>query len=334
MGDQAHLKIKTLLSQHTHVGVIMSKNPVLDHAAAGLSLYLTLRQIGKQALVISPTAPTAEISRLAGIDNVKTSLDSNEGDLTVSFPYRDGEIEKVSYNLDQENNLLHIIVKAGNKGLLFHEKEIQFKRGIGKIPPLMFFIGVARLTDLGTLFNPDAFKDTTIINIDNRPENQGFGDIVLVSPKFSSISEQVAQLLSQVDVPDLNQDIAQNLLSGISHATKDFQDPKTSYLAFEMAGALMKKGAIRQPTVQKEEKQESSAAFFTSQQQRPQPITPQPRPQTFPKPQFPQPFQPQPVRQPQFPPVQQNQGIQSQQNHQIPPEDWLKPKIYKGPTVL
>ena len=147
----------------------------------------------------------------------------------------------------------------------FQDKDIQFKRAEAKVPPLMFFVGVARLTDLGTMFNPDAFKNTTIINIDNRPDNQGFGEVVMVSPKFSSVSEQVAHFLSELEAVDIDQDIAQNLLSGISHATNDFQDAKTSYLAFEMAGVLMRKGATRQRNAQKEDTKESNAAFFPYQ---------------------------------------------------------------------
>lgn len=358
MDNQAHPKIKELLSKHSDVGVMLSKNPQVDHAAAGLGLYLALLQMGKKVMIVSPTQPTVEISNLVGIDKVKNTLNVDGNDLTVSFPYIDGEIEKVSYNLDKESNLLHIVVKAGEKGLSFQNEEIQFKRGGGKIPSLMFFVGVPRLTDLGNLFNPDAFKDTTIVNIDNKPDNQGFGDIILVSPKFSSVSEQVAHLLSQIETIDVDQDIAQNLLSGISQATNDFQDPKTSYLAFEMAGVLMRKGAVRKRTSQREERQEANASFFPYQPQQPvqsQRVTQQPaqRPQPFSRPHFPRPFQPQQnqqqaqpaAAQPSQPNQQQGQPIQQpannqQQNQQQDmrqrqtPPDWLTPKVYKGSTVL
>ncbi|HSW98034.1 MAG TPA: hypothetical protein VLF89_09480 [Candidatus Saccharimonadales bacterium] len=331
MDNQAHNKIKDLLSQHNQIGVVLSRNPQVDHAAAGLALYLALRQMGKQIVVASPTPPTVEISNLVGIDKVKNTLGTDGADLTVAFPYKDGEIEKVSYTL--ENGYLNIVVKAGDKGLSFQDKDIQFKRAEGKVPPLMFFVGVARLTDLGNMFNPDAFKDTTIVNIDNRPDNQGFGDVIMVSPKFSSVSEQVAHLISQIEAIEIDQDMAQNLLSGISHATNDFQEAKTSYLAFEMAGVLMRKGATRQRSTQKEEKQESNASFFPYQPQRSQSVQQQ-RPQQFPRPSFPKPFQQS---------QSQNQSTQTQQkplqdNSSQPqrqaPSDWLTPKVYKGSTVL
>lgn len=323
MDNQAHQKIKDLLSQHNNVGIIFSKNPTVDHAAAGLSLYLAVRQMGKHSVVASPTRPLVEISNLVGIDKVKDTLGLDDGDLTVVFPYKDGEIEKVSYTL--ENGFLNILVKAGDKGLGFQEKEVQFKRS-GKVPPLIFFIGVSQLTDLGTLFNPDAFKDTTIINIDNRLDNQGFGDVVLVSQKFSSVSEQIAYLLTQLEGRvEMDLDIVQNLLTGISHATNDFRDQKTSYLAFEMAGILLRKGATRQNLAQQKEKQESNNAFFPYQPQRlqqvQQPIV-QERPQLM-----------QNQQQKQSQNLQKNQQQVVNKQPQTP-KDWLSPKVYKGSSMI
>src|SRR5438309_113175 len=100
MDNQAHTKIKDLLSRHNQIGIIMSKNPTVDTAAAGLGLYLAISQMQKQVIAVSPTPPTVEISHLVGIDKIKSSLGMEGGDLTVSFPYKEGEIEKVSYTLE------------------------------------------------------------------------------------------------------------------------------------------------------------------------------------------------------------------------------------------
>lgn len=342
MNNQAHQKIKDLLIQYTTVGIILPKNPTIDHVAAGLGLYLAIRQMGKQIMIASPTQPIVEISTLVGINNIKNMLGSEDSDLTVSFPYIDGEIEKVSYNLDKENNLLHIVVKAGDKGLSFQEKEIQFKRG-GKIPQLVFFVGVPLLSDLGNFFNRDSFKDTVIVNIDNHSHNEGFGNVSLISSEFSSISEQVAYLLTHFEGQiDIDLDISQNLLTGISSATNDFQDQKTSYLAFEMAGILLKKGATRQRVSHSVVKDESNSAFFPYRPQQPpvQPFATLPRQQSFNQPmqrviQSSQQSQGsmQSSKDQQVSQQNQLQGDTKQQPKQTPP-DWLTPKVYKGSSVL
>jgi nanoRNase/pAp phosphatase (c-di-AMP/oligoRNAs hydrolase) len=58
------------------------------------------------------------------------------------------------------------------------------------------------------------FKDTVVVNIDNKPENQGYGDIVMVSNKFSSISEAVANLILTIG-GKMDLDIAENLMLGL-----------------------------------------------------------------------------------------------------------------------
>ncbi|MGH7246203.1 MAG: hypothetical protein ACREGI_04705, partial [Candidatus Levyibacteriota bacterium] len=188
------------------------------------------------------------------------------------------------------------------------------------------------------------------VNIDNKADNQGFGDIAVVSTKFSSVSEQIADFLTLLEPQiELDVDTSQNLLNGISFATNDFQSPVTSYLAFEMSGILMKKGAQRAKALYNTSPRPDSSAFFPPVQQQPfqsvapmQPVQPmQQAPQ--------QPFiqqQPiaapfnsgqafvpqQPAQQPIAPQVPQ-QPMQQPTQQQTPP-DWLTPKIYKGSTVL
>ncbi len=234
-------QIKDLLAKNDEVAIAVGKNPTIDDMGAALSFYLALKTIGKKVSIAAPSEPLVEISSLVGIDKVKTYFDTKGGDLVVSFPYNEGEIEKVSYTL--ENGFLNIIVKAGEKGLSFEEKDVDYKRGGGNTK-LLFIIGTSRLSDLGTLFDPETLKNTTIVNIDNKRENQGFGDVVFVSSSASSVCEQIATMLTHLDYP-LDVDIAQNLLSGISFATDNFGHSKTTPLAFEMAALLLKKGATR-----------------------------------------------------------------------------------------
>jgi hypothetical protein len=265
-------------------------------------------------------------------------LGEESGDLVVSFPYREGEIEKVSYTRD--DNYLNIVVKAGEKGLNFAQEDVKFSRG-SKAPELLFTVGAARVSDLGRLFDPAVLKDTVVVNIDNKADNQGYGDIVMVSNRFSSISEAVANLILSIG-GKLDLDIAENLMLGIATATNNFQDPKTSSLAFEMAGVLMRNGALR-PTPN-QPKGNIPQDFPGEQFSTPQP--------TFPKSQFKvqQPSQApsnQPVKQTQLrateqmrqqlkrqeqTPIENVEGKEATGVGENPPDDWLTPKIYKGST--
>jgi nanoRNase/pAp phosphatase (c-di-AMP/oligoRNAs hydrolase) len=177
---------------------------------------------------------------LVGIDKVKQRLEGNAGDLVVSFPYKEGEIEKISYTL--ENSFLNIIVKAGEKGLSFNQNDIQFKRSTGS-SKVIFTIGFSRISDLEDTISVEGLSSVTVINVDNKDDNERFGDIVLVSGNLS-ISEGIASLISNLNLK-IDVDASQNLLSGIIEATNNFQNSRTSPLALEMSAYLMKNGAAR-----------------------------------------------------------------------------------------
>ena len=302
MDNLTFSKIKESLDKHNNIAIVVAQNPSVDEMGAALSLYLSLEDLGKTITVASPKTPLVEVSSLVGIDRVATELGGAGGDLVVSFPYREGEIEKVSYTRD--DNFLNIVVKAGELGLNFSEKDVTFTRG-GQAPELMFVIGAARVSDLGSLFNPANLKDTVVVNIGNKPDNQGFGDILMVSTKLSSVSEAVANLIISLNYK-MDIDIAQNLMLGIASATENFQSQNTSPLAFEMAGILLRAGAQR-PTQQNQTRKINTPMaddFIKSQENliRTQNIKPQQ--------------------------VETKENI----HDQTPPDDWLEPKIYKGST--
>lgn len=256
-------RFKDLLAQNDRIGIMVGKNPNVDEMAAALSLYLSLKSSNKSTVIASASQPIVELSSLVGIDEVKASLGSAGGDLVVSFPYQEGEIEKVSYTI--ENGQLNIVVKAGENGLTFAEQDVQFTRG-GGLPTVLIVVGTAQLATLGEMFNQEAMKDVTIVNIDNKPENENFGDIVLVSPQFSSVSEQMANIILSNGLP-LDVDTAQNLMLGISFATNNFQSPQTSYFAFEIVAELMRRGAVRVPVMPT---QVQTPSFMQQPQQQPQ----------------------------------------------------------------
>jgi hypothetical protein len=240
-------QVQDIISKSKTIGVAAPKDPTLDEMAAALGLYLILKSANKEVQIASLTDPIVEVSSLVGIDKVGKTLagkGGGNGDLTVSFPYTEGEIDKVSYTL--EEGYLNIIVKASEKGLSFDEKNVEFSRGGGASggPEVVFSIGVKRIDDLDPLFDTQNM-DIRIINIDNKSDNEQYGDINLVSAKLSTLSEGVADLVLALNM-HIDQDAAQNLLSGITDGTNNFQDPKTSSLAFEMASLLIKKGATRE----------------------------------------------------------------------------------------
>src|SRR5579872_3248119 len=251
MANNLFTTFKDLLENNHAIVIVLPANPHFDTAAADLGLYLSLTQMKKNASIVCPTDVTVGVSSLVGVDKIQKSFGggSGNGDLVVSFPYKEGEIEKVSYNV--VGSQLQIVVKAGPQGLSFRQSDVMFAQnggGMGgAMPSLLFFIGVADMQALG--FTKQA--GITVVNIDNRSQNTKYGDVVHVDSRFTSISEEVADFLTLLEPQiELDKDTSQNLLAGILSATNDFQNGQGSYLAFEMAGILMKKGAVRSGATQ------------------------------------------------------------------------------------
>ena len=291
MDEQLLQNLKSTIEKSEKIVVLVGKNPTVDQMAAALSLSLILRSLQKSPQVITGSEPTVAVGSLVGIDQVQTQPASNEGDLIVSFPYKDGEIENVSYTMD--DNFLNIVVKAGEIGLSFDEQSVKFTRGTGVIQ-LLVTIGVSYNDDMYASIAADSLTDATIVNIDNNDSNERYGDINLVSGRFSSLSEQIADLILTLGYEEsIDQDTAQNLLSGIIDGTNNFQNDNTSFLAFEMAAELMKKGATREQA--RAQYSEAREDFMSLMQQ--------PKPQSQPTQQKPQ---------------QQNQAGQNQQRNQQP----------------
>lgn len=372
MDNNNFQKVRAEIEKNDKIAIAIGTNPSVDAMAAALALSLGLARVGKKVSVVTPTPALVEHSSLVGINKVKNSYEGDGGDLVVSFPYKEGEIEKVSYTI--ESGFLNIVVKAGQQGLTFEEQDVSFKRGGGALQ-LLIVIGTQALSQLENTFDPEALKNTTIVNIDNNPANEGFGDIIEVSEKVASVSELVTNLLFELGIdPDVDE--SQNLLNGISSGTNNFQDPRTDFVSFELAANLMRKGAVR--TVRQMPRQEDTDALqslvrpqapiarpnLTRPNLTPRPQVPaMPRPQMQPRPQMPQ-RQPMPAPTPRTMPQPQPRMSQNTQDEiqqkrnqlqdmlkqqdqgsavsngapqdptQKPPSDWLTPKVYKGSSDL
>src|SRR5690348_2001865 len=146
MDKTAIQKLKDAIGKSNSIGIAVAQNPSLDEMGVALPFYLLLKTANKRVTIASPSDPIVEISSLVGIDRVQKRFGGDAGDLVVSFPYKEGEIEKVSYTL--ENNFLNIIVKASEQGLSFQEQDVRFTRGSGSID-LLIVVGAAQLNQIG-----------------------------------------------------------------------------------------------------------------------------------------------------------------------------------------
>ncbi len=335
-------ELQTLIEKAREVLITLPKAPNLDKTATALSLFLALSSKGKQVKVVCPDQMTVEFNQLVGVDKISNSINGGNGrNLIIAFPYQEGSIEKVSYNI--ENNTFNLIIEPREGYPIISPNDIRYSFSGGNID-LIIAVGVTALNNLDTLYqnNQEFFANKPIINIDSQNQNQRFGKLNIIDPSVSSISELATYLLSQLNLP-IDPDIATNLLTGITSASQNFTSKETSITTFEAAIVCMRHGA-RKNTLNAQSFQ--PASFYQSQP----PHTQKPTypsyypPSTMTSPSFSkspsgtktyqgkpkQPITPSPQEPTQSP---TSPSFNKQQTTEAPP-DWLKPKIYKGSTLL
>lgn len=233
--------LKQALESGKSMFVLLPTNPSFDATAAGLALFLSLREAGKSVFIGSPTKMRVEYTSLVGINEISDKIGNRN--LIIAFDYQEDAIEKVSYNVEEGKFNLVIEPKAGHPPL--ESKGVKFSYE-GIEAQLIFVVGARRLEELGELYerNRQVVNTATIINIDTKAANTKFGQVNFVIQGAAAISELAYDLLKKANLP-FNVDIVGNLMKGIETQTQNLQAPFVGPDTFEAVAQLMRAGAKR-----------------------------------------------------------------------------------------
>ncbi len=271
--------------------ILTKSQPSYDGLASALSLYLTLVKSGKKVTLACSSDLTVSYSDLVGVDKVKKEMSGKN--FVISLDYQEGAIEKVSYNI--ENNKFNLVIqpREGSNWDLSPDK-IQFNYQPTDFN-LIITLELSSIDELNTLFpnEQELFSKVPIVAINKALNTNQFATINLSVPTASSLSEIVAQLLTELNLV-LDPDVAGNLVKGIYNATSNLQAENISADTFEALALCLRSGA--KITGSKNGSAIKIDPETLSSLSQPKPVTPV--------------------------------------SNDKPPEDWLKPKIFKGSTLL
>lgn len=217
-------------------------NPTTDTIASGISLYLGLSKLGKNVSLVCASDLAANTD-ITGIDKIQKTLGSGGDNLVISFPYSDGSIDKVTYNIEGNNFNLLIVPKEGYSKL--DPSEVKYTYTGGKVD-VIITIDAPTLDSLGELYtaNHDQFKGRDILNIDRHLTNANFGTINLIEREASSTAELILGILHSLNLT-FDANIATNLYAGILSSTNNFSSYSVSANTFEASAFLLKSGALK-----------------------------------------------------------------------------------------
>lgn len=300
---QALSRIADIIAKNNSGIIILPTNPSVDTIAAGTSLYLSLLKLGKTISLICSSSVNSDLN---GADKIQNSLSVNGDNLVISFPYSDGAIDKVDYNIQGSNFNLIITPRPGQPKL--NPSQVKYGYSGGNFD-FIIVIDAPNLNSLGEIYsnNQNQFQGKDIINIDRHLTNSYYGTVNLVNKTISSICELIFKVIETLQL-ELDKDIATNLYAGIAISTNNFSSYSVNANTFETIAHLLRLGAVKKTL----KKPVRPSPFIASGS-----------------------FQPTKSRE-----VQTVKPIESLEKEPTPdekkttPQDWLKPKIFRGGGLI
>jgi len=229
----------SLINSSESILIILPQNPSFDQVAAGLSLFLSIRD-RKETAIFCPSPMLVEFNRLVGVNKVKQEF--GDKNLVMRFEdYPSKSIERVSYDIDDGQFKLTIIPKAG----LSSPKKDQVKLSYsGVAADTVFLISGKSQNDFPALLSKD-LKGSKLIHVGTRKlTTDSRTSVISFARPASCVSEMVASLIKENNFI-LDNDTATNLLTGIEKGNKRYSSVDVTAETFELVAYLMKKGGRR-----------------------------------------------------------------------------------------
>lgn len=209
VSTDAQVALKSI-QQAQKIGLVVPPNTGVDAASSALALYHLLLPLGKKVTVVVPDRIPKPVRSLPSSTVIRS--DFGPKNLVVTLDTNETPIEKVSYK--SEGSKFKLIIHP--RGRSFSVENIHYDYQ-GLAFDLLIVLGATRLSDLGELFkeNKNDFEGATVLNIDVNSQNEHFGQINVVDPSKSLISELLFNLLlSWKIVP--SREAAQCLLAALA----------------------------------------------------------------------------------------------------------------------
>lgn len=231
----------SLINSSSSVLILLPVRPYLDQVAAGLALYLAIRD-QKDASISCPTPMTVEFNRLVGVNKVTSELGSKN--MVIKFiGYNARNIERISSEVEGNELYLIVIPNPGAKAPTKENVEMSFSGVSADTTILVGGINESHYPQLAT----KDLMGTKIVHLGTRslavsPEK----NVLSFARPASSVSEVTFGLIEQMGVK-IEADIATNLLMGIEEGSREFKGSDVTAETFETIAVLLKAGGQRLP---------------------------------------------------------------------------------------
>ncbi len=231
----------SIIDSASSVLILLPSKPYFDQVAAGLALYLAIKE--KKETSIASSAPmVVEFNRLVGVDKITQELGNKN--LVISFSgYKATDVERVNWDIENSELKLTVIPKPGISSP--KREQVQFTYS-GVAADTVILIGGGNDSHFPELVSPD-LAGSKLVHIGTRSLAVSSGKQVMSFAKpGSSVSEVVASLIKENGLT-IDPDIATNLVAGIEEGSREFKGADVTPETFETFAKLLRDGGKRVP---------------------------------------------------------------------------------------
>ena len=236
-----------VLKNAKNVLIFMAQNSGGDAIGSAWATYFFLKKNGIQATVVTPDS-NSHFDRFSFLVKPEDTINSLAGarDFVLSFNTQHNKITNVRSERSGEELQIFITPEKGS----IDPRDFSFIPAKFKYD-LVIVLGSSDKESLGKVYeeNPDIFYEVPVVNIDHHADNDNFGQLNIIDITASSTSEIVADLLQRINEKNIDETIAESLLTGIIDATNSFQKKNTTPKSLNIAAALMAKDANQQKII-------------------------------------------------------------------------------------
>ena len=230
----------SIINSANSVLILLPTKPFFDQVAAGLSLYLSLKE-KKDTSISCPSPMVVEFNRLVGVNKITQEL-GNKNLVVRLVDYPAGNIERVSYDIENSEFKLTIIPKPGFPSPKKEQTNIGYS---GVSADIVILIGGANKSHFPAITSSKDLAGAKIIHIGTRALSvSSESGIMSFAKPASSCSEIVADLIKEGGFV-LDVDIATNLLIGIEEGSNKFSSSEVVADTFQTVADLMRVGGVR-----------------------------------------------------------------------------------------
>ena len=235
----AQSQVKSLIDSSQNILIAPGQQALGDSLSSALALLFTLRKMGKNANILIDKIPE-NFQFLAHLEPFSSK------DFVIAIDGSEKEIGEMRY--EKSANGLKIYLTL-NKGKI-SAQDVSFST-LGQNHDLVIALGMKSPRDLDRYQAP-------ILNIDNQPSNENFGEVNLIETT-NSLAEISLNLIKTLGPELVQGNVATCLLAGVICASQNFRNAETKPKTFEISAYLINQGADHQKIIQRLYKQKSIA---------------------------------------------------------------------------